>query len=266
MNSEDENKTNSSDLKKKEITRNRLVGPGLGLVLLGLIYFIWYIMPFSIAFLQEKPLYIHNWGYSLIFLTTGLAWYHKSILTRTIALIQASYLPILSSGSVNEFIMIFIIFITLAVFGILVIIERKRGKFYFQERLQKRSWEWLNLHLLVVSWLLIIHVGFVFLVVRAPTEISLLEVGYPVGWLINYPPELIEISTWMFDFAIIAWGIIVLYERFKLGYNFQNKPWPRWSFWAIFVAIGAGLIGLIVQAVTYGFNYDNILQLLSSVA
>jgi hypothetical protein len=51
-----------------------------------------------------------------------------------------------------------------------------------------------------------------------------------------------------------------------LGYNFQNKPWPRWSFWAIFVAIGAGLIGLIVQAVTYGFNYDNILQLLSSVA
>jgi hypothetical protein len=264
MNSENNNQKHSGDLKQEKATRNRLVGPGLGLVLLGLIYFIWYIMPFSIAFLQGKPLYIHNWGYSIIFLTVGLAWYHKSVLSRAIALIQASYLPILASGSVDPFIMVFIIFITLVVFGVVVIIERRRGKFYFQERLQKRPWEWLNLHLLVVSWLLIIHIGLVFLVVRAPTEISLLEIGSNAGWLKYYPPELIEISTWMFDIAIIAWGIIVLFEQFKMGYNFQNKPWPRWSFWAIFIAIGAGLIGLIIQAVTYGFQINNILELLNN--
>ena len=264
MSSENKENTNLGESKQEERTRNRLVGPGLGLVALGIIYFIWYIMPFSISFLEGKPLYIHNWGYSICYLTIGLAWYHKSILARTIALIQASYLPILASGSANPFIMVLIIFITLVVFGVVVIIERRRNKFYFKERLQKRTWEWLNLHLLVVSWLLIMHVAFLFLVVRTPTEISLLEVGYPVGWLINYPPEIIEISTWTFDIAMIAWGIIVIYEQFKIGYNFQNKPWPRWSFWAIVIAIALGILGLIIQAVTYGFNYDNILQLLNS--
>jgi hypothetical protein len=264
MSSENKNQADSGVVKKETRPRNRLVGPGLGLVAMGIIYFVWYIMPFSISFLEGKPLYIHNWGYSICYLTIGLAWYHKSIVARTIALIQASYLPILASGSVNPFIMVLFIFITFAVFGVVVIIERRSGKFYFKERLQKRTWEWLNLHLLVVSWLLILHVGFVFLVVRAPTEISLLEVGSPVGWLINYPPELIEISTWTFDFAMIAWGIIVLYEQFKMGYNFQNKPWPRWSFWAIAIAMALGILGLIIQAVTYGFQVNNILDLLHS--
>jgi hypothetical protein len=266
MSSENKEQTNLEGSKQKERTRNRLVGPGLGLVALGIIYFIWYIMPFSISFLEGKPLYIHNWGYSICYLTIGLAWYHKSIVVRTIALIQASYLPILASGSVNPFIMVLIIFITLAVFGIVVIIERRRENFYFKERLQKRTWEWLNLHLLVVSWFLIIHVGFLFLVVRTPTEISLLEVGYPVGWLIYYPPEIIEISTWTFDITMIAWGIIVFYEQFKMGYNFQNKPWPRWSFWVIVIAMILGIVGLIIQAVTYGFQVNNILDLLNSAS
>jgi hypothetical protein len=266
MSSENKNQTITGESKKEKRTRNRLVGPGLGLVALGIIYFIWYVMPFSISFLEGKPLYIHNWGYSICYVTIGLAWYHKSIVARTIALIQASYLPILASGSANPFIMVLIIFITLVVFGVVVIIERRSGKFYFKERLQKRTWEWLNLHLLVVSWLLILHVGFLFLVVRTPTEISLLEVGYPVGWLINYPPEIIEISTWTFDLAMIAWGVIVLYEQFKMGYNFQNKPWPRWSFWAIVIAMALGILGLIIQAVTYGFQVNNILDLLNGTS
>ncbi|MFX1521675.1 MAG: hypothetical protein ACFFCD_17350, partial [Promethearchaeota archaeon] len=245
-----------------EPKQNKLIGPGLGLVALGLIYFVWYIMPFSIEYLQRKPLAIHNWGYSMIFLTVGLAWYQKSILTRTIALVQASIMPILSSGSVNPFITVALDFVILAVFGAVMVIERNRGKGFFQERLQKRTWEWLNMHLLVFSWILIMHIGFVFLVVRAPQEIDLLRIGPNAGWLKNYTPELHEISTWTFDIALIAWGIIVLYEQFKMGYNFKNAPWPRWSFWGIFAAIAAGLIGLLIQYLTYGFGIDNILELL----
>lgn len=264
LNSEDTikkiNKTVESTVKE-ERDHNIFVGPGLGLVILGLIYFVWYIMPFSIEYLEEKPFAIHNWGYSIIFLTIGLAWYQKSIISRSIALIQASLMPILASGSFNPFIIVALIFILFAVFGIVFIIEKKREKFFFQERLQKRTWEWLNMHLLILCWLSLIHIGLVFLVVRAPTEIDLLRIGPNAGWLKNYTPELHEISTWAFDIAIIGWGIIVLYEQFKMGYNFKNKPWPRWSFYAIFIAIAAGLIGLLIQYLTYGFEINNILDL-----
>lgn len=248
--------------KKEKSDFNRYIGPGLGLVILGLVYFIWYIMPFSLEFLAGKPLAIHNWGYSIIFLTVGLAWYQKTPVPRGIALIQASILPILSSGSFNSFIIVLLTFCLLAVFGIVVIIEKKRGKPFFQERLQKRTWNWVNLHLLVIAWLSIIHISIVFLVVRAPLEIDLLRIGTTAGWLKNYTPELHEISTWMFDLAIIGWGVVTLYEQFKMGYNFKNNAWPRWSFYAIFIAIAVGLIGLLIQALTYGFDIENILDLI----
>ncbi len=252
----------SNEVNSEEITQNKLIGPGLGLVILGLVYFIWYIMPFSIEYLQQKPLAIHNWGYAIIFLTVGLAWYQKSVLPRIIALIQASLLPFLASGSFNPFILVALIFIVLAIFGIIVLIERTRDKPFLQNRLQKRTWNWLNMHLLILSWILIMHIGFLFLVVRAPTEIDLLRLGPKAGWLKNYTPELHEISTWMFDIAIIAWGIVVLYEQFKMGYNFKNNPWPRWSFYMIFVTIAAGLIGLLIQYLTYGFEINNILDII----
>ena len=106
------------------------------------------------------------------------------------------------------------------------------------------------------------HIGFVFLVQRAPQEIDLLQIGPNVGWLQNYTAEAHEISTWAFDIAIIIWGILVLYEQFRLGYNFQDKPWPRWSFYMIFIAIAMGLLGLLIQQFTYGFGIDSILDLL----
>jgi len=265
LSNEDINKKSEKKVQSistEELKQNKLIGPGLGLVILGLVYFIWYIMPFAIEYLEEKPLAIHNWGYSIIFLTIGLAWYQKSILPRTIALIQASLLPILASGSFNPFIIVTLVFILLGIFGIIVLFERKRKRFFFQERLQKRTWEWLNLHLLILCWLNIMHIGFLFLVVRAPTEIDLLRLGPNAGWLKNYTPELHEISTWTFDIAMITWGVVVLYEQFKMGYNFKNNPWPRWSFYMIFVAIAAGLIGLLIQYLTYGFEINNILDII----
>ncbi|MEJ2278030.1 MAG: hypothetical protein P8Y70_09840 [Candidatus Lokiarchaeota archaeon] len=250
--------------EKKEIKSNRYVGPGLGLIILGIVYFIWYIMPFSIEYLEQKPLAIHNWGYSIIYLTVGIAWYQKSVLTRIIAFLQTLLMPILASGSFNPFLIVLVIFIVFAIFIIILIIERRRKEFLLKKRLSKRTWNFLNMHLLIIAWILIMHVGFVFLVQRAPQEIDLLKLGPNAGWLKNYTPEIHEISTWMFDISIILWGIFVLYERFKLGYNFKNNPWPRLSFYMIFIAIGMGLLGLLIQQLTYGFGINNILDLIQN--
>ncbi|TXT65983.1 MAG: membrane protein of unknown function [Promethearchaeota archaeon] len=248
--------------KEKELESNKLIGPGLGLIILGVVYFVWYIMPFSFEYLNEKPLAIHNWGYSMIFLTAGLGWYQKSIVARVIVFFQTSLLPFLASGSFNPLVIVILTFIILGLFLIIVLIERKRGDPFFKERLKVRTWNFLNMHLLIVSWILIMHIGFVFLVQRAPQEIDLLWIGPNAGWLQYYTAEIHEISTWTFDIAIILWGITVLYEQFTLGYNFKNNPWPRWSFYMIFIAIGVGLLGLLIQQLTYGFEIENILDLI----
>ena len=259
----DEINSSEEESKEKKEEQNRLVGPGLGLVILGLVYFIWYMMPFAFEFLEEHPLAIHNWGYSIIFLTAGLGWYQKSVIPRTVVLIQTSLLPVLASGSFNSFLIVFLVFVVFGVFILLMLIERKKGKYLLRERFEKRTWAFLNMHLLIVSWILIMHIGFVFLIQRAPQEIDLLRLGPNAGWLENYTPEVHEISTWLFDLSIISWGIIVLYEQFKMGYNFQNDPWPRWSFYLIFIAIGLGLLGLLIQELTFGFD-TNILELIQN--
>jgi hypothetical protein len=41
---------------------------------------------------------------------------------------------------------------------------------------------------------------------------------------------------------------LICYEQFKMGYNPNNKSWPRLSFWwTIFGLIGAPLVALAIQ-------------------
>jgi hypothetical protein len=93
----------------------------------------------------------------------------------------------------------------------------------------------------------------VFLTERAPQTPGLLTLGPYAGFLQNYDPENMEISTWTVDILIIVWAVVAIFETFKMGYNLQNKPWPRASFWVAIAIIGAGLIALLIQQLTYGF-------------
>lgn len=235
--------------KEKEIKKgNRfLIGPGFGLFLMGAIYLWFWLMPWGWESFFTEPRWAHNWAYSIILLTVGASWYQKSVTSRVIATVQACMLPILATGSVNSLVMTYITIVIAAIWGIVVLVERKKEKFFFQEKLEKRTWNWLVMHSVVIAWLLIAHMGLVFLIQRAPQETTLLPLGVNVAFLANLPSELLEISTWAFDIALIIWAIIVLYEQFKLGYNFQNKPWPKWSFIWTFVTLGSGVIGLLIQ-------------------
>jgi hypothetical protein len=193
----------------------------------------------------------------MIFLTVGLAWYQKSVVTRTIVVIQAFMMPVIGSGSVDPVIMVVITWTLALAWVIVTLIERKLGRFFLEGRLQKRTWLWLNLHLLIVAYLLIAHMGFTFLVQRAPQTPALQQLGMYAGWLKNYDPENMEISTWVVDIMIILWAIVAIYETFKMGYNLQNKPWPKASFWVAIAIIGAGLFALLIQQFTIGFANIN---------
>ena len=227
------------------------VGPGLGLIILGLAYLIWWLMPFAWGAYYEDPRWAHNWVYAIIILNVGLAWYQKSVMSRTIAAIQSFMMPVTASGSFNTLLMTFITIIIFLIWLIVVVIERIRGKMFFQDRLKKRTWLWINMHSVIVAWILIAHMGLVFLIGRVPLEEQLLALGTHAGFLANLPPEKHEFATWFFDITLIIWAAIGLYEQFKMGYNVQNKPWPKWSFYWCFVCMGAGLLGLLVNEILY---------------
>lgn len=246
-------------LDDKEPKPNKyLIGPGLGLVIMGFAYVLWWFAgPWAWESISADPRWAHNWAYALIILNVGLAWYHKSPISRTIALIQSFMLPITASGSFNTIILSIICMILFGIWGVVVILERKLGKIFLQDKLSKRGLLWANMHTLIIAWILIAHMGLVFFVGRIPIEGQLMSFGIKnyAGYLANLPPESLELSTWTFDIGLFIWGIAVLWEQYKMGYNVQNKPWPKYSFYIALICMGASLLALLIQDMTIGFDW-----------
>lgn len=237
------------DAKKEEQKSNKLVGPGLGLIIMGVAYIIWWILPWGWEAYGEDPRWAHNWAYAIIILTVGLAWYHKSVVSRIVATIQAFMLPVTASGSFNTLMMTFITIIIVILWSIIVIIEKLRKKMFLLDKLKKRTWMWVNMHSIIVAWILIAHMSLVFLIGRVPLERQLLGFGTYAGYLANLPPENLEFSTWTFDITLLIWAVIVLWEQFRMGYNVKNEPWPRYSFYMAVICMLSSLIALNIQAI-----------------
>ena len=237
----------STEISKKLGPNKYKVGPGLGLIILGAAYLIWWTILFDYA--VKDPRWVHNYAYAVIILNIGLAWYQKSVLSRSIAAVQSFMMPVTASGSFNTWIMTLITIVIFFIWIVVVSIERIRGKMFFKDSMKQRTWLWINMHSVVVSWILIAHMGLVFLIGRVPLEAQLEALGSNAGFLANLPPERNEFATWFFDIALIIWAVIVLYEQFKMGYNIQNKPWPKTSFYMCFICMGAGLVGILASYV-----------------
>jgi hypothetical protein len=201
-------------------------------------------MPFTIDTYIKENRWAHNWAFSIIIFTVGAAWYQKTPVSRTVALIQASMLPITASGSFNTLYCSFVTVGIAVAWGVVVAAERMRKKPFLELWMEKRSWNWANMHTMILCWLLLAHMAFMFFVVRVPQEAGLLTATSRVGFLTNLPPENHEYATWFFNISILVWAVIAIYEQFRMGYNPQNKPWPRWSFWWVFVCMIAGFVGM----------------------
>ncbi|MBY9016528.1 MAG: hypothetical protein KGD68_12610, partial [Candidatus Lokiarchaeota archaeon] len=158
-----------------------------------------------------------------------------------------------ASGSFDTLILSYISAFIAILWVLIVLIEKIKGRKFLIERLQLKTWNWINMHAMVITWILVAHISLVFLIGRLPLESQLLGFGTYAGYLVNLPPESLEFATWTFDITLLAWAVIVLYEQVKMGYNFKNKPWPKLSFWWVFVCMGSSLIALLIQELTIGF-------------
>ncbi len=222
------------------------IGPGLGLLLMGIMYLVFWILPYTIESFIEDPRWSHNWVYSLIIITIGASFYQKSVVSRTIAMIQASLMPLTASGAFNTTLMTLAALLILSVWIIVVLIERRTNSHLFDQRISQRTQTWVSMHSLIVCWMLIAHMGLVFFFGRLPFESQLDTIGtglgVSIGFLINLPIERFDLVTYVFDLNLIILAVLFGYEQFRVGYNLKNKPWPKISFRFLWITVILGLV------------------------
>ena len=222
------------------------IGPGLGFLLMGIMYLVFWILRYTIESFIEDPRWSHNWVYSLIIITIGASFYQKTVVSRTIAMIQASLMPLTASGAFNTTLMTLVALLILSVWIIVVLIERRNNSPLLENRIAQRTQTWVVMHSLIVCWMLIAHMGLVFFFGRLPFESQLDTIGTglgeSLGFLINLPIERFDLVTYVFDINLIILAVLFGYEQFKVGYNLQNKPWPKISFRFLWITVILGLV------------------------
>jgi hypothetical protein len=171
---------------------NKLVGPGLGLIIMGAAYLTWWLAFIEYAIID--PRWTHNIAYAIIIFNVGLAWYHKTPLSRIIAMIQSIMLPITASGSFNTVICTIVSSGIFIVWIIITVSEKVKGKEFLEGKLSKRGKIWLCMHTLIIAWILVAHMGLMFFIVRLPLEANLYSFDASAGYLMNLPPESYEIT------------------------------------------------------------------------
>jgi hypothetical protein len=248
---------NNEKTKSATLKSNKFVGPGLGLIIMGVAYLVWWLFYIEDAIID--PRWTHNIAYALIILNVGLAWYHKTPLSRVLAMIQSVMLPVTASGSFNTVICTIISSIILFLWIIIVFSEKVKGKKFFEAKLSQRGKNWFNIHTLIIAWLLIAHMGLMFFIVRLPFESQLYGYGESAGYLMNLPPESYEFATWAFNIGLFILISIILWEQYRMGYNLQNKPWPRKSFWIVPIIMAASLVALTIQGVILGIDWVGVI-------
>ena len=218
---------------------------------MGTLYLIFWLIPTTFQSYIEDPRWAHNWAYAIIIMTMGAAYHHKSVVTRIIALMQSLMMPLTASGAFNTSTMTLITIIIGSAWVIVMLIERTSNKLLLQDTLTRRSWNWIVMHSLIVCWMLLAHMGLVFFFSRLPFEAELdtigTMIGHNIGLLTNLPPERYDLVTYIFDINLFILALLFGYEQYKLGYNLKNKPWPRLSFWYIWVTIVLGLVILPIS-------------------
>jgi hypothetical protein len=87
--------------------------------------------------------------------------------------------------------------------------------------------------------------GLVFFIGRLPFEAQLdtigTSIGQSLGFLLNLPIERFDLVTYVYDINLTILAILFGYEQFKVGYNLKNKPWPKISFWFLWITIILGI-------------------------
>ncbi len=205
---------------------NKIMNSGNGILLLGILWLIFWLVPAFYLF-EEDPRWGHNFAIPILFITVGLAYNINKISCQLTAVI-ASYLTIPTLIAFWPWDIATIIAI---VFMIVVIL------FYLAERGRKnelmnpnqRLKSWLKIHAMTFSYIGLVHMSLIFFFVR----------WFNPDPFLNYLPVEHHISTSIFNAMLFILTILAIMERFvkKIGRINVPKAGFIWSILMIIIPI-----------------------------
>jgi hypothetical protein len=191
---------------------------GNGILILGVLWLIFWIVPAFFLF-EEDSRWGHNFAIPILFIIVGLAFNVNKISCQLTAAI-ASFLtiPILLAFWPWDLSTI-IAGVFLTVFCVLYLIERKRKTELINPKGRLRPW--LKMHLLTFAYFGLVHMSFIFFLVRW---------NNPEPFL-RYLPVEHHVSTSIFNVMLLVLTVFAIMERFvkKIGRFSVPKAGFIWS-------------------------------------
>lgn len=206
-----------------KINYNKLMTSGNGILLLGVLWLIFWLGPAFFEF-EKDSRWGHNYAIPILFIMVGLAYYINKISCQLIATI-AAYLTIPILLAFWDWSLSTIIALSfLAVFLLFFMIERHGKSELIQPN--KRLRAWLKMHLMSFAYFGLVHMTFIFFLVRWNNPEPFLE----------YLPIEHHVSTSIFNAMLLVLVAFAIIERFvkKIG----KFPIPKAGFiWSILMII-----------------------------
>ena len=210
----------------KKINFNKLMTSGNGILLLGILWLIFWLLP-AFSLFEEDPRWGHNFAIPILFITVGLA-YNINKISCQLTAVFASYLTIptlLAFWPWDTATIISLAF--LFIFIVFYLIEKVRKTELINPNPRLKNW--LKIHSMTFAYIGLVHMSFIFFLVRWFNPDPFLE----------FLPIEHHASTSIFNAMLLALVVIAIMERFvkRIGKINVPKMGFIWSLLMIIIPI-----------------------------
>jgi hypothetical protein len=199
------------------------VTTGTGIFMLGVAWFLFWLGP-AFPLYEGDPRWAHNFGFALILVMVGIAYYRPSVSTWIISMI-ACFITIPTELAYWSGMTATIMELALLVAMLIVVVVEWRLKLPLLTPGTKAGF-WLKIHLPVLSYLGIAHMPLIFFLVRWTFSAPYL----------TYLPVEHEYSTSVFNAMILVLMVIAMTERYVKNIG-QYSVTRAGFYWAILMLI-----------------------------
>lgn len=182
------------------LRKDNVMNIGFGILLQGILWLLIWVGYFYPSF-EADPRWGHNFAFSLIFITVGLATYTRKISCELIAVFAAFLTIPISMAFWPWNTAIFVTGVLLVLLVILYLIERGRKVEVLNPGPRLKAW--LKIHLLNFAYLGLAHMSLIFFLSRWPNPEPYLQ----------YLPVEHELSTSLFNSMLFVLVILAIMER-----------------------------------------------------
>ena len=211
---------------------------GTGMILTGIFWLYFWGFQWLFFYLAD-PRWAHNFAFPLILITIGVAYKGGKMSTDLLATISSFMIIPTETGLISGIQSTYIALVLLAIMLLLLLAERgRRQEILFPQHRWRR---WFKKHLLILSYLFLMHMSFIFFFVRMFLG-DVMQANLPP----EPPWEPMHWSTSSYNLLVIPFGLIGMAERFR-GTLRRRIRASNIGYWLSLAII---IIGIIIVSIT----------------